>query len=151
MRPDRHPDGPVARGASFSKAPPRCPAMQPQFSPCRRPPAETKKPPDSGGLCAPLRAGLRGSEPFAAAVAALVAVAVHVAFHPAVPPARTLTAKAPLMAGQDGETPLLALVEGLVEGIGGIGDLAHRGRGRRHAVGALAQARDRIAFLLLVL
>ena len=50
-----------------------------------------------------------------------------------------------------GEPALLAVVEGLVERIGGIGDLLHRRRRGRHVVGALAQARHRIVRLLRIL
>src|SRR5437879_5058202 len=78
------------------------------------------------------------SEPLAAAVA----VPVMVAFHPAMAPA-PLAAK-PAMVGQDGESPLLAVVERLVERIGRIRDLPHRSRRGRHVIGALSQPRNRI-------
>src|SRR5215468_560660 len=75
------------------------------------------------------------------------AVVLHATLHPAVPPAPA--AKPAASMGQDGEPPLLVLIQRLVEWIRGIGDLLHGGRHRRHGVGAFAQVRHRVLGLLL--
>jgi hypothetical protein len=62
------------------------------------------------------------------------------------PPA---AAEAAVHTGQNGEAALLALVEGLVERVGGIRDPLHRRRRGGHGLGAVAQPRHRIAILLL--
>src|SRR5438034_6878810 len=78
-----------------------------------------------------------------------VAIAVHAALKAVLPPMPAAEA-APHM-GQDGEPAFLAIVQGLVERVSRIGDPLHRRLRGRHAVGAVAQARDRIVRLLLVL
>src|SRR4051812_30769622 len=110
----------------------------------------------SPGLIA---ATLEGSEPaLAVPVRAAVAVetvtvevvhaalhhAVHATLHEVAARAVFATAERSAVAGQHGEAPLLALVQGLVERIGGIGDLLQGRRRRPHVLGALAQAGDRI-------
>src|SRR6516164_7682806 len=76
------------------------------------------------------------------------AVAVTAAIEPAASPA--FSAETAGAMGQDGEATLLALVERLVERIGRVGDLFHRRCRRRHAVGALAQPRHRVARLRII-
>src|SRR6516162_5042471 len=74
------------------------------------------------------------SEPFAAVAAVPVqpAVTSHAALHPAMPPAFATVS----VAGQDGKTALLAIVERLVERIGGVRDLLHGGGRGGHVVSA---------------
>src|SRR6188474_2455480 len=47
-------------------------------------------------------------------------------------------------AEQRTEAALLAVVEALVERLGGVSELLHAGRPRGHRVGAFAHARDRV-------
>src|SRR5579859_4676046 len=109
----------------------------------------SQKPPDSGGFFPMLsRGGDASSEPLGAAVI-MVTVPVAVTLDPAVTPAALPTET--VRVGEDGKPALLALVQRLVERIGGVGDLLQRGRRGRHVVGALAQPRDRIIRLLLIL
>src|SRR6476661_3408266 len=137
------------RGRSFSKAIRVWQAMRRRFSKAsstacgmRKAAGFQRLPPGSNPRKIP-----GGSEP-ALAVPVRAAVAVETvmeAFHEAVVPRAVLAAaKRAVMPGQHGEASLLALVEGLVEGIGGIGDLLQGGGGRAHVLGALAQAGDRI-------
>src|SRR5437764_9590356 len=107
-------------GRSFSKAPPQCPASRGIFPAPRRIAQFIEKPPESGGFQRPRRGLATWSEPLGAAPVATI-VPVVVAVHPAVvaPPA-ALTVKTAMM-GQDGKPPLLAVIERLVERIGGIG------------------------------
>ena len=74
-------------------------------------------------------------------------VAIHAALETTVPPAFPPPNR--LHMGQDGKPALLAVIQGLVERIGGIRDLLHGRRRGRHVVGALAQPRHRIVRLLL--
>ena len=76
-------------------------------------------------------------EPVAAAVKAVVAPS-----HPAAEPVAH--------TGQNHQTPLLAVVEGLVERVGGIGDFLQSRRGLGHAIGARPQPRHRIDGCLLL-
>src|SRR5260370_10371527 len=78
-----------------------------------------------------------------AVVAVPVAAAIHHAVLEAAVPAYAAAEPMPHMS-QGGETPLLAVVQRLVERIGRIRDFLHPGRLRRHVVGAVAQARARI-------
>src|SRR6185312_12070561 len=144
----------LRNSGSFSKATSRCPASQRGFPGGRVRQPNRKKPPDFGRLFDGFsKGGWPRSEPLgAASVTAIlaaarvtipVAVAIHVVL--AVSPAAAETV---LHMGQDPEPALLAVVQGLVERIGGIGDLLQRRRRCRHVVGALAQSRHRIVRLL---
>src|ERR1700748_1534790 len=91
---------------------------------------------------------LKRSEPLRAppsAVLFTVALAVHAPLPGAVAP--TLTA---MQMGQHLEPTLLAVIQGLVERIGRIGDLLQGRRRSCHVVGTLAQAGDRIFLLLAI-
>src|SRR5690349_5154180 len=79
---------------------------------------------------------------------AAVAVAAEFAVEMAMPPALAATTEA-IHAGQHGETPLLAVIQRLVERVRRIRDLLHRGGRRPHVLGALTQTTDRIVRLLL--
>src|SRR3984957_17638192 len=105
-----------------------------------------KKPPESGGFLT-YRSAAVGSEPLGAAPVAAIAVPAAIAVHATLktmvaPPA--LAAEPASHMGQDGEPAFLAVVEGLVERVGRIGDLLQRGGRGRHIVGALAQPRHRV-------
>src|SRR5689334_10398405 len=129
--------------ASFSKATFGCPASRNEFSRALADRRNGKKPLDFSGFCrCSDRAPARGaSEPFGAApvraaipvtavaaIAAIVAIHAHFALEPVMAPA--FPAPEPVHAGQDGEPALLAVIERLVERVGGIRDLLH-GPGRR--------------------
>src|SRR5437879_2537928 len=84
-----------------------------------------------------------------AVVAAVAAAVVAIPVKSAAPPALA-AAEAVLHVGQHGKPALLAVIERLVERVGGVRDLLHGGRRNCHVVGTLAQPRDRIVRLLLV-
>src|SRR6185312_14016555 len=130
---------------SFSKATSRCPASQRGFPGGRARQPNRKSRRISGGF-------LPRSEPLGAASVAAILAAARVTIPVAVAAAALAvlpaTAETALHMGQDPEPALLAVVESLVERIGGIGDLLQRHRRCRHVVGALAQPRHRIVGLL---
>src|ERR1700738_2853274 len=142
----------LRKRASFSKATPRCPANRQGFS---RPSARlehTKKPPESGGFYCIAGDGRHARlEPLGIAsptVVPIAVMAIHAMLETMVPPA---VAAEPPHVGQEGKAPFLAVVEGLVERVGGVRDLLQRGRRGRHIVGTFAQARHRIVRLLRIL
>src|SRR5215469_7561920 len=142
MRPKPAPKGGPRKSRSFSKATCPCPAREGQFSPLIGFNPNEKA---AGFQRLLLQRGERPSEPIRTAAVAVVIpamVAIHAALDPAPPPALVLEPLVP--AGQQGEAPLLAVIERLVERVGGIGDLLHRGCHRRHVVSAFAQARNGI-------
>src|SRR4051812_42309489 len=146
--------------ASFSKATPGCPASRAKFSRALADRRNSKKPLDFSGFCrCSDRTRSRGaSEPFGTApvraaipvttVAAVpggavkAAVHAHSALNPVMPPA--FPAPNPVHAGQDREPALLAVVQRLVERVGGLRDLLHGPGRRRHILGPVTQARYRI-------
>src|SRR6185437_1414264 len=162
MRPDLGPEKPCKR-ASFSKATPRCPANRNEFSRSLASPRNGKKPPNFSGFrrhrdrpaesklleppaAAPIRAAVAviaiPVEPVAAVVAIGAAIHAHTAWAHSTMVAPALAAAEPAHVGQQSEAALLAVIERLVEQVGGIGDLLH-GRSRGcHVVRALAQAGD---------
>ncbi len=97
-------------------------------------PGSTKKPPESGGFpLARERATLEGLQPLGAAppvsIAAWAAIPI-IATIPVAAIIALITTLAPAAAtktafhvGEDRKAALLAVVEGLVERVGGIGDL----------------------------
>src|ERR1700752_5217524 len=140
----------LREGGRLAKRPPIVQQRGPSFPGLWGPPGTAKSRwiPAASRIC-PNRA-LARSEPLAAAVvgpavavvtvaveAALAgaAVAVETAVHHPMAPAETA-----VHTGEHRKAGLLALIEGLVGRVGGIGDLLHRGGGGRHGVGALAQA-----------
>src|ERR1700678_991934 len=153
----------LLKRASFSKAIPRCPASRGVIPRLSAGGAETEKPPESGGFSHISINLIRGRlEPLGAPaaviparpaiavvatipIAAAIPVTIAVAVGFMVPPA--LVAE----MGEDLEAPLLAIVEGLVEWVGGVRDTLQHSRRGRHPVGTRAQPRDRIVRLLRIL
>src|SRR6185436_10509536 len=76
--------------------------------------------------------------PVSVEAGAPIRVAVHFALEPAVAPSFPVPEP---VHGQDGEPALLAVIERLVERVGGVGDLLHGRRAGSHVVGALTQPR----------
>src|SRR5882724_2651051 len=159
----------LRKRASFSKATLRCPASRRGIPrPCQRK-AKTQKPPESGGFSegfdgSKVRGGLkplrtasaamvpaRPTIPIVTTIPIVIAVAtIHATLEATVTPSAT-AAEPAFYTRQDGKTTFLPVVEGLVERIGRVRDTLHRCRRGNHAVGALAQARHRIAQLLRIL
>src|SRR5882672_10050847 len=174
MRPETGPEKPCKR-ASFSKATPRCPASRNEFSRPLASPGNGKKPLNFSGFrryrdrsaesecleplaAAPIRAAVaivaipvETTTPAAVvAVTVKAAVRAHTALpHTAVVAPAFAAAKTVLHVGQHGKPALLAVIQRLVERVGGIGDFLHRRSRGCHVVGALAQACYRIVRLLL--
>jgi hypothetical protein len=110
-------------------------------------PAKSKKPPKFGGFNALNLAKPSGLKPLRTALATAIPAPVAItAIHAMVPPA---TAESAFHMRQDGQAAFLALIERFVERVSRIGDAFHRRRRGRHPVGALAQARHRIARIFL--
>src|SRR5579859_1545280 len=154
MRPETGPES-LRKRASFSKGALRCPARDevfPLMSGCHKYRKSRANPAASPSFA--VIAGAQALESLRTAALAAVPLVVAIAAHHAVteaaaPPA--LSAKAAGPVRQDGEAALLAVVQRLVKRIGGIGDLLHGGRRRRHIVGALAQAAHRVIRFLRVI
>src|ERR1041385_4180442 len=134
----KRPPGVQQRGCAF-----------PLPMPC---PTHAKKPPECGGFFAsmtgPCRRELQplgAAAPFAAAIAFRTTVAVKAAVAAVKTAAKSAmmpaaAAEAAFHAGQDRKPALLAVVKGLVERIGSVGDLLQRGCRGAHRVGAGARA-----------
>src|ERR1700694_3266206 len=87
----------------------------------------SKKPPESGGFCCIAGRHAR-LEPLGIAsptMLPIAVIAINAMLETMVPPA---AAAEPTHVGQDGKAPFLAVVQGLVERIGGIRDTLQRGR-----------------------
>src|SRR3954454_21604048 len=155
MRPEPVRKYPWVRTASFSKAAPPCPAKAGGFSPAPKPRKSRRNP---AAFCLLGQAALKRLQPLGTAPPLAVTVAARPAISvvAAIPIAATVTVVAlkPTMtpaaaetafhAGQDREASLLAVVERLVERIGGIGDLLQRRSRGPHGLGALTKARHRV-------
>src|SRR2546430_373090 len=139
MRPELGPESPRKR-ASFSKATRGCPASRDEFSRPLAAPANGEKPLDFSGFCRCSGRARRsgGLEPLGAApvrpvipvipvaVVAAMAVKIAVPAHFALVVAPASPAAEPAVhTGQHGEPALLAVVERLVERVGGFCDLPH--------------------------
>jgi hypothetical protein len=128
--------------------------------------ARLKKPPKSSDFLHPEQSRLAQLEPVRPASATTIHAMVtmiptgpaipitivaihHAVLESMVPPTSTVDAASHMR--QNRKPTLLAVIESLVERIGGISDFLHRRRHRRHVVGAFAQARHRIAGLLHIL
>src|SRR5215208_1321667 len=163
MRPELGPESPRKR-ASFSKATRGCPASRAKFSRAFADRANGEKPLDFSGFCRcsgwARRSG--ASEAFGTAlgpptvpviaISAVAVVPVSVAlpahFALVVPPASP-AAEPAVHTGQHGKPALLAVIEGLVERVGGFRDLLHGRRRGGHRLGPVAQPRHRILRLRL--
>src|SRR3984885_1397855 len=155
MRPEPVRKYPWVRTASFSKANPPCPAKAGGFSPAEVPASSREKAAGIRRLSACLdQVALKRLQPLGAAPSVSVAARSAIPVITAIPIAATITvvtlktaltptfaAETAFHVGEDREAALLAVVEGLVQRIGGVGDLL-QGRGSGpHGLGALAQAR----------
>src|SRR6185503_7652421 len=158
MRPELGPESPRKR-ASFSKATRGCPASRAKFSRAFADRANGEKPLDFSGFrrCSGWARRSGASEPFGTAlgpptvpviaISAVAVVPVRVAlpahFAVVVPPASP-AAEPAVHTGQHGKPALLAVIEGLVERVGGFRGLLHGPRRARHPRGPGPQPRPGI-------
>src|ERR1700722_10825140 len=159
----------LLKRASFSKAIPRCPASRGVIPRPSAGGADAEKPPETGGFSRtsinriPPRLEPFGASPAVIPARPAIAVVAMIRIIPVIPVAAAITVAIAIIAifmvppafvaemRENLEAALLAVVEGLVERVGGIGDtLQHRRRGRP-PVSAFAQARHRIVRLLRII